>query len=43
MGWETIGEFRDGWGALGEVWDLSGDTRQGLGRVGGPSGWYGTC
>ena len=25
MGWENLGEFRDGWGTLREVRDGSGD------------------
>ena len=39
MGWETLGVFLDGCGTLGEVWDGLGDTRGGVGRVGGPLGW----
>ena len=42
MGWESLVEFRDRWGTLGEVRDGSEDTRGGLGRVGGPSEWFGT-
>ena len=33
---------RTGRGTLGEVWDGSGDSRGGLGRVLGPLGWSGT-
>ena len=38
MGWGTHREVRDESGALGEIWDGSGDPRGGLGRVGGLSG-----
>ena len=33
---------RSGRGTHGEVWDLSGDPRSGLGLVGAPSGKFGT-